>query len=155
IYYFVAKYDSEGNLVARSYMKHYGVGGLAKKPLAVDSDGNIYLVDYLHYTETIPDAPFQSSVTIAEGTFFDGYAPVLHKLNSNLQLIWKTFFAHHHTGITHINTLDNNQLVVYGYAWKNPEYDITLPNFFSTPGTFIDNNNINDSFGTHKGFLNV
>src|SRR5690606_9935712 len=53
------------------------------------------------------------------------------------------------------NTLDNNQLVVYGYAWKNPEYDITLPNFFSTPGTFIDNNNINDSFGTHKGFLNV
>lgn len=151
IYYFVAKYDSEGTLVARSYMKHYGVGGLAKKPLAVDGDGNIYLVDYLHYTETIPDAPFQSSVTIAEGTFFDGYAPVLHKLNSNLQLIWKTFFAHHHTGITHINTLDNNQLVVYGYAWKNPEYDITLPNFFSTPGSFIENNS---SFGM-KGFINV
>lgn len=76
IYYFVAKYDSEGTLVARSYMKHYGVGGLGKKPLAVDGDGNIYLVDYLHYTETIPEATFQSSVTIAEGTFFDGYAPV-------------------------------------------------------------------------------
>ena len=151
IYYFVAKYDSEGTLVARSYMKHYGVGGLAKKPLAVDGDGNIYLVDYMHYTETIPDATFQSSVTIAEGTFFDGYAPVLHKLNSNLQLIWKTFFAHHHTGITHINTLDNNQLVVYGYAWKNSEYDITLPNFFSTPGSFIENNS---SMGL-KGFINV
>src|SRR5690554_1603524 len=151
IYYFVAKYDSEGTLVARSYMKAYTIGGLGKKTLTVDSEGNIYLVDYLHYTETIPEAPFQSSVTIAEGTFFDGYAPVLYKLNSNLQLIWKTFFAHHTTAITHINVLENNQLVVNGYATKNPEYDITLPNFFSTPGTFIENNS---SFGM-KGFINV
>lgn len=76
-------------------------------------------------------------------------------MNSNLQLIWKTFFAHHITSVTHINTLDNNQLVVYGNFIKNAEYNITSPNFFSTPGTFIDNNNINNSFGTYKGFLNV
>ena len=37
INYFVAKYNSEGTLVARSYMKHYGVGGLGIKPLAVDA----------------------------------------------------------------------------------------------------------------------
>jgi len=148
--YFIAKYDIEGNLIARSYVKRYHIGGLAKKPIAVDSNGNIYLVDYVHYTESIPDAPFQSSVSIAEG-FVEGHAPAIFKLNSDLQLIWKTFFAHHTTGITHINVLENNQLVVYGFFTKNTEYDLTLPNFFSTPGSFIENNS---SFGM-KGFLNV
>ena len=148
--FFIAKYDIEGNLIARSYVKRYHIGGLAKKPIAVDSYGNIYLIDYVHYTESIPDAPFQSSVSIAEG-FVEGHAPAIFKLNSDLQLIWKTFFAHHTTGITHINVLENNQLVVYGYATKNTEYNLTLPNFFSTPGSFIENNS---SFGM-KGFLNV
>src|SRR5690606_18326021 len=70
--FFVAKYDSEGTLVARSCMLHSGGGGLAKHPVVVDGAGNILLVDYLHSTETIPVATFQWYVTIAEATCFDG-----------------------------------------------------------------------------------
>ncbi|WP_177761418.1 T9SS type A sorting domain-containing protein [Flavobacterium sp. I3-2] len=148
---FLAKFDANGGLVFCTYTDILEQGGMAKKVTTTDALGNIYFIAYLPITETLPNAPFQTSVTSAEAFVDDSKAPIITKLNSNGQLLWKTFFCHHRTFIQNINVV-NNQLVIAGQMNKNTGFEMTNPTFFSTPGALLENvGNLNGS----KTFVNV
>ena len=137
---FLAKFDDEGNLLFCTYTDMVDIGNPLSKKLITDSIGNIYFTGFLSISETIPNAPFQSTVTLAEQHWgMMPYAPIITKLNSAGELSWKTFFAHHNTFINFLDIV-NNQLVVYGKFSKNYYYDLNDPTFFCTPGAFIDSN---------------
>ncbi|WP_177761414.1 T9SS type A sorting domain-containing protein [Flavobacterium sp. I3-2] len=116
-----------------------------------DALGNIYFIAYLPITETLPNAPFQTTATAAEAFTFDFRAPIITKLDSGGQLLWKTFFCNHRTSISNIDVV-NNQLVIVGSMNKNTSFEITNPTFFSTPGALLENvGSLNGS----KTFVNV
>lgn len=149
---FLAKFDANGALLFCTYTDRFEHGGYAKKMKTTDAFGDIYFIAYLPIAETLPNAPFQTTVTGAEAMADDFLmAPVITKLDSNGQLQWKTFFCHHLTMISNIDVV-NNQLVIAGRMTKNPYYEMTNPTYFSTPGALLEN--VGNLTGS-KNFVNV
>ncbi len=148
---FLAKFDANGDLVFCTYTDNFEHGGYAKKVTTTDALGNIYFIAYLPISETLPNAPFQTAATAAEVFTSDFTAPIITKLDSNGQLLWKTFFCYHITIISNIDVV-NNQLVIAGRMNKTVGYEMTNPTYFSTPGALLEN--VGSLTGS-KTFVNV
>lgn len=149
---FLAKFDANGTLLFCTYTDRFEHGGYAKKMTTTDALGNIYFIAYLPIIEILPNAPFQTSATAAEVMGDDFLmAPVITKLDNSGQLLWKTFFCHHLTTISNIDVV-NNQLVIAGRMFKNQDFEMTNPTYFSTPGALLENVG---SLTGPKTFVNV
>lgn len=153
---FIAKYNAEGILLWRTYIESYQVGGQIRKVFTVDDSGNVYYVALRHYQDVLSDAPFQTAVTdleINNPTQGSG-AQIISKLNANGQLEWQTFFAHHRTFVTSLETTQN-KLIVVGILLQVFNTPIDNPNFFSTEGALIEDPLISPtSTSVNRGFIN-
>src|SRR5690606_8313834 len=127
------------------------MGGFSKRILTLDNADNVYFTEYIPYTEVIPNAPFQSTATIDDTlTGTNNRCSSIVKLNSDLQLVWRTFFSHNSTLLSSIYTM-GDQLVVSGRV--SADYNSTTynPNFFWANGGFLQNNQQSGS----RMFVNV
>src|SRR5690554_863287 len=151
---FVAKFDAQGELVWSTYAESHYIGGYQRKAIAVDRNGNVYYTAAIANTEVIPDAPFQS-VSNPEDYLSDEnyFTPILVKLNSDGELVWRTFFSHHQTVIREI-AVTQNKLVVYGQVAKQFPHEVD-PTFFSTEGAMIENPYQDGSSDLFRAFVNV
>src|SRR5690606_20125619 len=149
--FFLAKFDPSGTLQALTYINYLADGGFSKRILTLDNADNVYFTEYIPYTEVIPNAPFQSTATIDDTlTGTNNRCSSIVKLNSDLQLVWRTFFSHNSTLLSSIYTM-GDQLVVSGRV--SADYNSTTynPNFFWANGGFLQNNQQSGS----RMFVNV
>src|SRR5690606_2114548 len=136
--FFLAKFDPSGTLQALTYINKIEDGGFSKRILALDSDDNVYFTEYIPYTEVIPNAPFQSTATI-EDILMSNRCSSIVKLNSDLQLVWRTFFSHNSTFLSSIYAM-GDQLVVSGGVTADFNSTTYNPNYFWANGGFLQNN---------------
>src|SRR5690606_604271 len=117
--------------------------------IALDSEDIVYFSKFIPYTGVIHNAPFQSTATI-EDILMSNRCSSIVKLNSDLQLVWRTFFSHNSTFLSSIYAM-GDQLVVSGGV--TPDYNSTTynPNFFWANGGFLQNNQQSGS----RMFVNV
>src|SRR5690606_13331111 len=106
--------------------------------LALDNADNVYFTEYIPYTEVIPNAPFQSTATI-EDTVMGNRCSSIVKLNSDLQLVWRTFFSHNSTFLSSIYAM-GDQLVVSGCVTSDFNSTTYYPYYFCANGGFLQNN---------------
>ncbi len=151
---FVAKFDAQGELVWSTYAESHYIGGYQRKAITVDDNGNVYYTAAIANTEVIPDAPFQSTSNPEDYLSDENYfTPILVKLNSDGELVWRTFFSHHQTMIREI-AVTQNKLVVYGQVMKQFPHEVD-PTFFSTDGALIENPYQDGSNDLFRAFVNV
>lgn len=136
--FFLAKFNPSGTLQALTYINNLEDGGFSKRILALDNADNVYFTEYIPYTEVIPNAPFQSTATI-EDTLMGNRCLSIVKLNSDLQLVWRTFFSHNSTFLSSIYAM-GDQLVVSGGVTADFNSTTYNPNYFWANGGFLQNN---------------
>lgn len=153
--HFIAKYDSEGNLLYRSYLDRLEDIHTYLYKFDVDEYGNSYILVYLEPNTILPNAPFQTNVEPTDvsliNTIFGNKVSAIVKLTPQLQLDWKTLFCHQNTTVIKINAA-NNKLSIIGRLIQN-NLNTYNPSFFSTPGAMMENNPHVGSYTKH--FLNV
>src|SRR5690554_38676 len=151
---FVAKFDAQGELVWCTYAEANYIGGYQRKAITLDDNGNVYYTATIANTEVIPDAPFQSTSNPEDYISDENYfTPILVKLNSDGELVWRTFFSHHQTWIREV-AVTQNKLVVYGQVAKQFPHEVD-PTFFSTEGAMIENPYQDGSSDLFRAFVNV
>src|SRR5690554_128715 len=136
--FFLAKFDPSGTLQALTYINNLEDGGFSKRILTLDNADNVYFTEYIPYTEVIPNAPFQSTATI-EDILMGNRCSSIVKLNSDLQLVWRTFFSHNSTFLSSIYAM-GDQLVVSGGVVADLNSTTYNPNYFWANGGFLQNN---------------
>lgn len=143
--YFIAKYDENYNQQWFTYLYYGGHN------IAIDHNQNVYFLSKQSKFTPIPNAPFQTNVEILTGDTNE-LKTIFGKLNSNGELVWKSFLSYHNTTLTNIVTSDT-QVAIVGEVNKTGNNPITDPTFFSTEGAIIENAFIQEN-DNNKIFLN-